>query len=114
MRFGEWDFKVKSGICYISAKIGSIATKQKTNILIEHSASNGIIGFDVDHDIDFEFSRSDLEFAISKPKMVWLPRNKEQTYQLQFNPRMGPCVGILALTLTLNCQGQIWNMLYLR
>ena len=31
----EWVFKVKSGICYISAKNGSIATKQKANISIE-------------------------------------------------------------------------------
>ena len=35
MRFGEWDFKVKSGIRYISAKIDSIATKQNANISIE-------------------------------------------------------------------------------
>ena len=35
MRFWEWDFKVKSGICYISAKNGSIASKQKANISIE-------------------------------------------------------------------------------
>ena len=35
MRFWEWDFKVKSRICYISAKNGSTATKQKANISIE-------------------------------------------------------------------------------
>ena len=35
MRFGEWDLKVKPGICYISAKNVSIATKQKVNISIE-------------------------------------------------------------------------------
>ena len=31
----EWDFKVKSEICYMSAKIGSIATKQKANLSVE-------------------------------------------------------------------------------
>ena len=31
----EWDFKVKFGFCYISAKNGSIATKQKANITIK-------------------------------------------------------------------------------
>ena len=35
MRFRDWYFKIKSGICYISAKNGSIATKQKANISIE-------------------------------------------------------------------------------
>ena len=30
-----WIFKVKYGICYISAKNGPIATERKTNILIE-------------------------------------------------------------------------------
>ena len=31
-----WIFKVKYGICYISAKTGPITTKQKANISIEH------------------------------------------------------------------------------
>ena len=34
------------------------------------------IGFDLGHDLDLEFSRSNIEFAISQPKMVWLPRKK--------------------------------------
>ena len=32
----EWGFHVESGICYISAKNSSIATKQKASISIEH------------------------------------------------------------------------------
>ena len=40
------------------------------------------IGFDLGHDLDLEFSRSNIEFAISQPKMVRLPRNKKQTYRL--------------------------------
>ena len=35
---------------------------------------------DLDHDLDF--SRSNMEFAISPPKMVQLPRNEKQTYRL--------------------------------
>ena len=38
------------------------------------------IGFDLDHDLDLDFSRSNIQFAISQPKMVRLPRNKKQTY----------------------------------
>ena len=40
------------------------------------------IGFDLGHDLDLEFSRSNIEFAMSQPKMVRLPRNQKQTYRL--------------------------------
>ena len=40
------------------------------------------IGCDLCNDLDLEFSRSNIEFAISQPKMVWLPRNEKQTYRL--------------------------------
>ena len=45
-------FKVKYGICYISAKSGPIATKQKANISIELQASNVTNVFDLDHNLD--------------------------------------------------------------
>ena len=81
-------FKVKYGICYISAKKGPIATKQKTNISIKIWASNETIGFDLDHDL--KLSRSNMEFAISQLKMVSLPRNKKQTYRLNSMPQIWP------------------------
>ena len=65
------------------------------------------------HDLDLEFSRSNMEFAISQPKMVWLPRNKKQTYRLNTRPQMWPSGLTLTMTLTLNFHGQIWNFLYL-
>ena len=71
-------FKVKYG-CYISAKNGPIATKRKANIVIELQAANVTNGFDFGHDLDLEFSRSNMEVAISQPKMVWLPRSEKQT-----------------------------------
>ena len=40
------------------------------------------IGFDLGHDLDLDFSRSNMEFAISQPKMVRLPGNEKQTYRL--------------------------------
>ena len=46
------------------------------------------IGFDLGHDLDHEFSRSNMEFAISQPKMVWLPRKVEQTCRLISRPQM--------------------------
>ena len=52
------------------------------------------IGFDLGHDLDLEFSRSNIEFAISQPKMVRLPRNEKQTYRLNSRPQMWPMVWI--------------------
>ena len=38
---------------------------------------------------------------------------QKQTYQLNARPQMGPSGLTLAMTLTLNFQGHIWNLLYL-
>ena len=54
-----------------------------------------------------------MEFAISQPKMFRLPRNEKQTHRLNFRPQLWPSGLTLAMTLTLNFQGQIWNLLYL-
>ena len=45
--------------------------------------------------------------------MVRLPRNKKQTYRLNSRAQMWPSDLTLAMTLTLNFQGQIWNFRYL-
>ena len=37
------------------------------------------IFIDFRRDLDLDFSRSNMEFAISQPKMVRLPRNEKQT-----------------------------------
>ena len=64
-------------------------------------------------DLDLQFSRSNMEFAISQPKMVQLSRNEKQTHRLNSTPQMWPLGLTLAMTLTLYFQGQIWNSLYL-
>ena len=46
--------------------------------------------------------------------MVRLPRNEKQTYRMNSRAQMWPSGLTLAMTLTLNFQGQIWNLLYLR
>ena len=71
------------------------------------------IKFDLGHDLDLEFSRSNMEFAISQAKMVRLPRNQKQTYRLNTRTQMWPSGLTLALTMTLILQGQIWNLLFL-
>ena len=62
---------------------------------------------DFRRDLDLDFSRSNMEFAISQPKLVRLPRNEKQTYRLNSRPQMWPSGLTLAMTLTLNFQGQI-------
>ena len=108
-----WIFKVKYQIGYISAKNGAIATKRKANISVDLKTPNVTIEFDLGHDHDLEFSRSNAELAISLPEMVRLPRNEKLTHQLNSRPQMWPSDFTLAMTLTLNFQGQIWNLLYL-
>ena len=71
------------------------------------------IGFDLGHDLDLEFTRSNIELAKSQQKMVRLPWNKKQKYRLISRPQMWPSGVSLAMTLTLNFQGQIWNWLHL-
>ena len=55
---------------------------------------------DFRRDLDLDFSRSNMEFAISQPKMVRLPRNKKQTYRLNSRAQMWPSGLTLAMTLT--------------
>ena len=47
-------------------------------------------------------------------KNVRLPRNEKLAYRLISRPQMWPSGLTLTMTLTLNFQGQIWNLLYLR
>ena len=68
---------------------------------------------DFRRDLGLEFSRSCIEFALSQEKMVRLPRNEKQKYRLNFMPQMWPLDLTLAMTLTWNFQGQIWNLLKL-
>ena len=62
---------------------------------------------DFRRDLDLDFSRSNMEFAISQPKLVRLPRNEKQTYRLNSRAQMWPSGLTLDMTLTLNFQGQI-------
>ena len=54
---------------------------------------------DLGHDLDLDFLRSNMEFAISQPKMARLPPSEKQTYQLNFTTEMWPSV--LTLTMAL-------------
>ena len=47
-----------------------------------------LILVDFRRDLDLDFSRSNIEFAILQPKMVGLPRNETQTYRLNSRAQM--------------------------
>ena len=81
-------------------------------LALTYRLTDQILG-DFRRDLDLEFSRSNIKLAISQPKKVRLPRNEKQTHRLNCRLQMGPSGLTLALTLTLNFQGQIWNWLYL-
>ena len=55
--------------------------------------------FDLDHDLELEFSRSNTEFAVSHPKVARLPQNEKQAYRLNSRPQMWPSGLTLAMTL---------------
>ena len=63
------------------------------------------IGFDFGHALDLEFSRSNIEFAISQPKMVRLPQNEKQTYRLNSRPQMWR----MGLNLTITLTFEFWR-----
>ena len=77
-----------------------IATKQKANISIGLQASIVTIRFDLGHDFDLEFARSNMEFAISQPKVVRLPRNERQTFWLTSRSQMWRMGLTLSMILT--------------
>ena len=53
------------------------------------------------------------EICYNSTKTVRLLRNEKQLYRLNCKPQMWPSDLTLTMTLTLNFQGQIWNLLYL-
>ena len=97
---------------YLGQKWSDCHKINKQTYQLNSKASNVTAGLDLGCDLDLEFSRSNLESAISRPKMVRLPWNKKQTYRTlclkcdhQFWPSPWPWSWIF--------QGQIWNLLYL-
>ena len=66
-----WIFKVKYWICYISAKNGPLATKQKANISIELQASNVTNVFDLDHNLDLWILKVKCDLHLWLPTWPW-------------------------------------------
>ena len=51
---------------------------EKQTYWLNSKASNVTIRFDLGHDLDLEFSRSNMEFPISQPKVIRLLWNEKQ------------------------------------
>ena len=60
------NFQGQIEICHIPTTNSPIATNWVANISIEFYASNAIIRFELGHDLDFGFSRSNFETAVSQ------------------------------------------------
>ena len=69
------------------------------------------MGFNLGHACDLEFSRSNVESALSQPKMVWLSQNKKQTCRLKSSFKCDHRIWTWPWP-WLNFQDQIWNVLY--
>ena len=107
----EWDFRVKSGICYLS----KLTTTTKKTVRLPWNKIQTYrlnarpqlrsSALTLAMTLSLHFQCQIWNFVISQPKMVRLPWNKKQTYQLKFRPQMGSSELIMAMTLTLNIQG---------
>ena len=74
--------------------------------------SDYLIRFLVNFHRDLEFSRSNMQFAISSPKMIWLSTNEKQTYQFNSRHHIRPSVSPWPWP-WLIFQGETYNLLYL-
>ena len=83
-----WILKVKFALS--QPKMVWLPRKEKQTYKLNSKASKVTIRFDLGHDLDIEFSRSNMEFPISQPKVVRLPRNEKQSYRLNSRPQMWP------------------------
>ena len=68
-------------------------------------ASNVTIRLDLGHDLDLEFSRSNMELHISQPIVVQLPWNEKQIYRMNSRPQIWP----MGLTLTITLTFEFWR-----
>ena len=66
-----WIFKVKYRICYISAKNGQIALKQKAIISIELQASDVTNGFELDHNLDLWILKVKCDLDLWPHRWSW-------------------------------------------
>ena len=100
-------------ICYISTKKWSDCHETKNKHI------NWTQGLKCDHQVwpwpwhwPWMF-KVKYRICYISAKIVQLPRIEKQIYRLNFRPQRWPSDLTLDMTLTLNCRGQIWNLLYL-
>ena len=109
-----WIFKVKFWKCCISGMGWPIDMERKGCESIECYTHFVTFNFDLNHDLDFGFSRSNFEKVVSQEwdgRLAWYEKNVSR-----YN--IGPMLWLSTfgspMTLTLDFQGQILKMLYLR
>ena len=105
-----WNFKVKYGLCYISAKTVRLPwnKKQTYRSNFRHQVWSAQ-WFDLGHDIDLEFSRSNIDFAISQPKWSDCHETKIKPIDWMLSINMWRS----GLTVILNFQDHIYGIWYI-
>ena len=88
--------------------IGLIDMEQKGCVLIGSGTHFVALNFDISHDFDLQFSRSDIEKAVFKEWEDWLTWNKSNVSWYDAGPTILPW----AMTLTLDFKGQNLKKLY--
>ena len=100
-------FKVKYGICYISATNCLIVTKRKANISIELQASNVTNGFDLGHDLDIWIFKvkCDFDHLVTKVRCKDLPDSNRGDFRCRR--------AVDSSCLVIGVSGTPWNKSYL-
>ena len=112
----NWIFKVKYGICYNAATNGLMATKRKASILVctlGLKRNNEIWPWPWPWPKNFPVKYEICHTSSPQPNTAQLPWKEKQTFRLNSKEQMQSSGLALAMTLTLDFQGQILKQPYL-
>ena len=109
-----WIFKVKFWKCCISGMGWPTDMERKGCESIECYTHFVTFNFDLNHDLDFGFSRSNFEKVVSQEWDGRLTWNEKNVSRYNVGPMLWLSTFASPMTLTLDFQGQIMKMLYLR
>ena len=108
-----WIFKVKFWKCCISGMGWPIDVKRKGCESIGCYTHFVNFNFDLNHDLDLGFSRSNFEKVVSQELDGGLTWNEWDVSRYNDGPMLWLSTFASPMTLTLDFQGQILKMLYL-
>ena len=114
LKFRTCFFAVRHCFGRIFGMVCWIDMKRKGSVSIGCRANYVTLTFDLIHDLDLEFSRSNLEITVSQEWLVWLMWNKKEVNRLDAGPTIWSWSLTTPMTLTSEFQGQILKQTYHR